>query len=117
MRLALLDGQISDVAHSVTITKTIRVVPTPEAGTKEDRTTEVGIAMVRITEDRTLQLVRNLGMVVATTVVAVDRQILVRHSTAVVARAVSTTRAVRADEKGAMMNSHTPYTPGPKDLK
>ena len=117
MWLALLDGQSSDVAHRITITETIRVVPTPEAGTKEDRTTEVGIAMVRITEDRTLQLVRNLGMVVATTVVAVVNIIIVRHSTVVAARAVSITGAVKADEKGAMMNSHTPYTPGPKDLK
>ena len=117
MLLALLDGQSSDVAHSVTITETIRVVPTPEAGTKEDRTTEVGIAMVRITVDRTFPLVRNLGMVVATTVVAVVSINIIRHSIVMVARAVSITRAAKAVEKGAMMNSHTPYTPGPKDLK
>ena len=117
MRLALLDGQISDVAHSATITKTIRAVPTPEAGNKEDRTTVVGIAMVRITEVRTLQLVRSLGIVVATTVVAVVSINIVRHSTVMVARAVNITRATKAVEKGAMMNSHTPYTPGPKDLK
>ena len=117
MRPALLDGQISNVAHSATITKTIRLVPTLEAGNKEDRTTVVGIAMVRITEVRTLQLVRSLGIVVVTTVVAVVITNIIRHSIVMVVRAISITRAAKAVGERAMMNSHTPCTPGPKALR